>query len=127
MTVRLLLDTHVLLWSLAQPERLAAPATEAFRSHGVRIVVSVASFWEIAIKQAQGKLAAPANLIDLIRDFGHEILPIRETHAWRVRDLPPHHGDPFDRMLVAQAMVEGLTLMTHDRRMFAYDVPIVRA
>lgn len=127
MTVRLLLDTHVLLWSLAEPERLSPPALQALAARGARVVVSVVNFWEIAIKQSRGRLAAPADLGDIIRGFGHEILPIRETHAWKVRDLPHHHRDPFDRMLVAQAMVEGLTLITQDRQLAAYDVPVLGA
>ena len=90
-------------------------------------VVSAATVWELAIKQGLGHLRAPANLPERIRALGHEILPVSSEHAWRVRDLPLHHRDPFDRLLVAQAQVEGIPLVTHDRQLERYDVRIIRA
>lgn len=125
--MRVLLDTHVLLWSLAEPERIGPEAAEAFRTRISATVVSVASLWEIAIKRAAGKLWTPEDLPDRIRGLGHEILPIRIEHAWRAGALPMHHRDPFDRMLAAQALVEDLVLVTHDERLAAYDLRILRA
>jgi PIN domain nuclease of toxin-antitoxin system len=122
-----LLDTHVLLWSLAEPERLGAAAAEAFRVRITASVVSAVSLWEIAIKRAAGKLTAPDDFPDLIRGVGHEILPIRAEHAWRAGALAPHHRDPFDRLLVAQAELEDLTLVTHDRALAPYGVRVVWA
>lgn len=125
--MKVLLDTRVLLWSLAEPERIGPEAAEAFRGRITATVVSAASLWEIAIKRAAGKLTAPEDLPDRIRALGHEILPIRAEHAWRVGSLPLHHRDPFGRMIVAQALVEDLPLVTHDGRLADYQLRIVRA
>lgn len=125
--MRVLLDTHVLLWSLAAPHRITGEAAHAFREQVTSTVVSAANLWEIAIKRSLGKLDAPDDLPEIVRGLGHEILPVRMEHAWRVGDLPHHHADPFDRILVAQAMIEGLTLVTHDAAMRAYDVKVLLA
>ena len=125
--MKVLLDTHVLLWSLAEPERIGADAADAFRSRVTGTVASAASLWEIAIKRAAGKLTAPDDLSDRIRALGHEILPIRPEHAWRAGALPMHHRDPCDRMIVAQALIEDLVLVTHDGRLADYDLRILRA
>ena len=94
---------------------------------GASFVVSVATVWELAIKQGLGQLRASANLPDLIREVGHEILPVKIEHAWQVRMLPAYHRDPFDRLLVAQSQVENIPLITHDRQLERYDVRIIRA
>lgn len=125
--MKVLLDTHVLLWALVEPERIGAEAVAAFRNSITATVVSAASLWEIAIKRAAGKLLAPEDLPDRILDLGHEILPIKAAHAWRAGALPMHHRDPFDRMIVAQAQVENLPLVTHDARLAQYDLRILRA
>lgn len=125
--MRVLLDTHVLLWSLAEPERIGAEAAEAFRNQITGTVVSTASLWEISIKRAAGKLTAPDDLPELIKSLGHDILSIRPDHAWRAGGLPMHHRDPFDRMIVAQALVEDLVLVTHDARLADYELRILRA
>lgn len=106
---------------------MAAEARAAFRDKVTEVFVSAASLWEIAIKRRKGQLTAPDNLPDLISGMGHQILDVRLDHAWHVRTLPLLHGDPFDRLIVAQAQVENLTLVTHDRRLFDYDVRIIRA
>jgi PIN domain nuclease of toxin-antitoxin system len=125
--VRVLLDTHVLLWSLEEPTRIGAPARDAFRDTAAEVVVSVVSLWEIAIKRRLGDLNAPDDLPDRIHRLGHRVLNVEERHAWHVRNLPLHHGDPFDRLLVAQAQIEDLALVTHDRILERYDVRIIRA
>jgi PIN domain nuclease of toxin-antitoxin system len=125
--LRLLLDTHVLLWSLDEPERLGPDAAAALREPGLATVISVATLWEIAIKRTLGQLRAPENLPELLLRMGHELLDIRVEHAWRVQALPPHHRDPFDRLLVAQAQVENLALVTHDRQIERYDLRVIRA
>jgi PIN domain nuclease of toxin-antitoxin system len=86
---------------------------------------SAASIWEIAIKRAQGKLKAPANLLDTMAERGFAELPVRSSHAIVAGALPRLHQDPFDRMLVAQAQSEGLMLVTNDTRIAAYDVPVL--
>ena len=121
------MDTHVLLWSLAEPERIATEAAQAFRERVTSTVVSVVSFWEISIKRAAGRLSVPDELPKIVQDLGHEILLVRATHAWRAGALPLHHRDPFDRLLVAQAQIEGLALVTRDHAIAAYDVETLRA
>jgi PIN domain nuclease of toxin-antitoxin system len=122
-----LLDTRVLLWTLAAPHRITGEAARAFRERETSTVVSAVNLWEIAIKRTLGKINAPDDLPEIVRSLGHEILPVRMEHAWRVSTLPLHHHDPFDRLLVAQAMIEDLTLVTHDSMMNAYDVKVLLA
>jgi PIN domain nuclease of toxin-antitoxin system len=88
-------------------------------------VISAATIWEIEIKRALGRLASPPGLIEMIEEAGFEQLPISFDHALQAGRLPLHHRDPFDRMLVAQARIEGLTLATADRAMADYDVPLL--
>lgn len=89
------------------------------------IFFSAASIWEISIKQASGKLDAPEDLLDTMEQRGFVELPVRSRHALTAGSLPPHHGDPFDRMIVAQAQSEGFTIVTRDERIAAYDVPVL--
>jgi PIN domain nuclease of toxin-antitoxin system len=121
----LLLDTHVLLWSLDDVSRLSPSALEAVGDGATEVFVSAASAWEISIKRAIGKLQAPADLRDAIREASFMDLDVTFAHASRAGGLPPHHSDPFDRMLVAQAQSEGLTLVSADERLAAYDVQIL--
>ena len=88
-------------------------------------MVSAASLWEIAIKVAIGKLDAPMDLPERVEDFGFELLAVTADHAWRVRSLPLHHGDPFDRILVAQAQLEQLTIVTSDTAFKDYEVAVI--
>jgi PIN domain nuclease of toxin-antitoxin system len=123
--VSLLLDTHVLLWWLdgtALPDAVEASIADA----GTLVVVSAASVWEAAIKSALGKLVMPEALSEAVADEGFEPLAITFDHAERAGALPAHHRDPFDRMLVAQAQAEGLTLVTHDPAFEPYEVPVLR-
>jgi PIN domain nuclease of toxin-antitoxin system len=120
--VRLLLDTHVLLWWLDGAERLSEQAANAIGEAGHEVLVSAATLWEISIKQSTGKLRIDGDLGQHMRDQWFRELAINGDHAAEVRDLPWHHRDPFDRMLVAQARYEGLTLVTADSAMDAYDV-----
>ncbi|MEV1292535.1 type II toxin-antitoxin system VapC family toxin [Pseudonocardia sp. NPDC049635] len=125
--MRLLLDSHVVLWWLAGDERLGTAATEAIADGGNDAVVSVATLWELAVKQSIGKLVIDGDLRDQFEVEGFDELPILGTHAAEVGVLPLHHRDPFDRMLVAQARVERLTLVTADLRLTAYDVDLLTA
>ena len=122
---RLLVDTHALLWWLTDDSALSPTAREALADPGHEPLVSAASVWEIAIKRSLGKLTAPDDLPDRIADEGFVWLPISALHAWHVRDLPAHHKDPFDRLLVAQAAFEGLTLLSQDPQMQGYGIPVV--
>ena len=120
----MLVDTHALLWWLADDPSLSPAAREAIANPTSEPLVSAASVWEIAIKRSLGKLTAPDDLPDRIADEGFTWLPITAQHAWQVRDLPIHHGDPFDRILVAQAVIEGLPVVTTDARFGEYGVDV---
>lgn len=122
----LLLDTHVVLWWLADDPALA-DEIKARLDHEPDVYVSAVTIWEVAIKQAIGKLPEPAGLPERIRDSGFAELPITSQHAITAGRLPPVHRDPFDRMLVAQAQHENLTLVTRDPRCQKYEVGILPA
>jgi PIN domain nuclease of toxin-antitoxin system len=122
MAISLLLDTHTFLWW--DDAKLAGGVVDRIRS-AQDVFVSAVSAWEIAIKAALGKIVANAPLAEAIRDYGFSALPITLEHGDAVRALPRHHRDPFDRMLIAQAGVEGLSIVTADPQFAAYDVPIV--
>ncbi len=123
----LLLDTHVLLWWLADNPRLPKEIRTRIADPDSLIFVSAASIWEIGIKRAIGKLEAPAELVAVIHEEGFLGLPIELLHAETASLLPPHHRDPFDRMLIAQSMLEKLTVVTADRRFELYDIAMLRA
>lgn len=123
--MRLLLDSHVLLWSLQGTERLATAVVSAIVDPANSVDVSVASLWELAIKQSLGKLAVDGDLREHLSRQSFSELPVLGEHAQAVRHLPLHHRDPFDRLFIAQARCEGLTIVTADRTFAAYDVPIM--
>jgi PIN domain nuclease of toxin-antitoxin system len=125
--VRLLLDTHALLWWLADSRRLPATWRRAIADADTQVLVSAATVWEIAIKRGLGKvridLPKDVSLAGLAQACGFEDLVVKPEHAAAVQDLPLHHADPFDRLLIAQARCEGLTFVTADQSLFSYDVP----
>jgi len=129
--VRGLLDSHVWLWMLHEPERLSSAARRTIEDSETELWLSSASTWEMGIKLALGKLRIPVPLLDLVGArldrLGVAPLHVTHAHAIEASSLPLHHGDPFDRMLVAQARIEGLVLITADRRIEAYDVEVCRA
>ena len=124
---RLLLDTHVLLWSLTEPQKLSRRTRDALEDAQNEVFASSVSVWEIAVKRALGKLKAPDNLEASIKE--QDFIPLNLTflHAEQAGALPPHHGDPFDRMLIAQAQVEGLILVTRDARILLYGIRTMNA
>lgn len=124
--MRLLLDTHTLLWWLAD-EDLNAQAREAIADPANLVAVSAASVWEISIKKALGKLAAPDDLEQQVQTGGFVPLPLSIAHGIAAGRLPRHHDDPFDRMLIAQALAEGLTIVTCDKRFDDYGVALLAA
>ncbi len=121
----LLLDTHVLLWWLADDAQLTDKACELIAAPENMVFVSVASAWEIAIKQTLGKLTIGGDLEAVVIEEGFTTLPISFKHATETHSLPPIHSDPFDRMLVAQARVEALHLLTADRRVLKYPANVI--
>ena len=120
--MRLLLDTHVLLWWLADDPSLGEEARAGISDATSSVFVSAATVWEVSVKQALGKLEAPSDLLRQIELNRFEPLSMTVSHAYTAGALPRHHDDPFDRMLVAQAMMEGLTLLSRDPRMSRYGV-----
>jgi PIN domain nuclease of toxin-antitoxin system len=124
--MNLLLDTHALLWWLADANELG-PGARAAIGDATRVVYfSAVNVWEIVLKKALGKLAVPDNLSTVLEEQPFERLAMTVDHAFKVGELPLHHRDPFDRLLIAQCIVEGLTIVTHDGDIAKYDVPILR-
>lgn len=124
--MKLLLDTHIMLWWLADDPKLPPPAGSAIADGESFVAVSAASVWEVAIKKAIGRLDAPDDLLDAIEANNFDSLSISPAHALAAGALPAHHADPFDRMLIAQARAEGLAVVTVDARFSAYDVEILQ-
>ncbi len=120
-----LLDTHILLWFLANDSKLSGQVREVITNPNNLIFVSTISAWEISIKQSLGKLIAPSNLEEALRFSRLEVLAMKLVHGIKVADLPMHHKDPFDRMLIVQALVESLTIITVDQKFKFYDVPLL--
>jgi PIN domain nuclease of toxin-antitoxin system len=124
--LRLLLDTHALLWALEAPQRLPAGIRAAIEDTENDVFASAASAWEISIKQSIGKLPVPlADLLETLRRTHLTELPVTLKHAQATRLLPPLHRDPFDRMLVAQAQMEGLSLVSRDPLVRRYPVTVL--
>lgn len=125
--MRLLIDSHALLWILSSPNQLSTHARSALGDPANQRFVSVAALWEIAVKVSNGKLHIPMALDEAVIRSAAMPLAITIGHVKCVQTLPFHHRDPFDRMMIAQAMEEGLTIVTRDRHFPAYGVPILPA
>lgn len=123
--MRLLLDTHALLALLSDDYPLSENARAAMEQPDAELAASAVNVWEIAIKRSVGKLRAPAGLLARLRESGAEVLTIGAHHADAVADLPHHHRDPFDRLLIAQARIEGCAIVTRDSAFARYGVPVV--
>ncbi len=127
--MRLLLDTEIWLWSLSEPERMSDEARRALEDVDNKLYLSAASSWEISIKAALGKLPlpdVPARFISSrMARMGVLGLAIEHAHTWRVYDLPAHHKDPFDRLIVAQAIVEDITVVSADGQFRKYAVKLL--
>ena len=125
--MNLLLDTHVLLWWLDDNITLLTHAKEAIADGRNMVFVSAVSIWEIRIKHALGKLEIPVNFREVLERQAFDMLPITADHAHLIGELPAHHWDPFDRMLIAQALFERFTLVTRDLRFKRYKVSTLSA
>lgn len=123
MTVRYLIDTHILLWDLMDDPRLSAAHSDILLGDAAKFV-SIATLWEIAVKAAVGKLRMPNRLLRTLDESDVQLLGISPQHALHCATLPLHHGDPFDRMLIAQALLEEMTILTVDRHFAAYGVTL---
>ncbi|HEY7949470.1 MAG TPA: type II toxin-antitoxin system VapC family toxin [Solirubrobacterales bacterium] len=125
--MRLLLDTHTMIWVFSAPRLLSSQARDAISTEENEVFVSVISPWEVAIKRSKRRLRAPDDLGDAMEAHRFQLLPVLLRHTKAIDSLPNHHGDPFDRMLVAQAIIDKLTLVTSDRAMRRYPVATLPA
>lgn len=126
--MNLLLDTHVALWAIADSPKLPKKARDLIESPRSSVWISTASVWEITIKHALGRSDMPISSRDAVqffRESGYRFLTVEAEHAMAVEELPPHHQDPFDRILVAQALVEPMRLLTHDQMVARYSDTII--
>jgi PIN domain nuclease of toxin-antitoxin system len=126
--MKVLLDTHVFLFAIMEPDRLSQMLRELLADPTIARYISVVSFWEITTKIQIGKLRAPPQpdfLVTHMNRLAAQPLPITLFHTGTLAALPLHHRDPFDRMLIAQAIHEGMAMATHDRQFAAYDVPLI--
>jgi PIN domain nuclease of toxin-antitoxin system len=123
--VKLLLDTHAALWLLSGDERLSENAGRELTDDGNQVLLSAAVAWEVAIKRALGKLVVPDEYLRILLDAGVRPLPVSLDHAAAIARLPPHHRDPFDRMLIVQATMEGAAVVSRDAAFQPYGVPLV--
>ena len=126
--MRVLLDTHAFLWFMAGDARLSQKAREAMSDENAELFLSAASVWEMAIKAALGRLQLPLPVADYVAEKihdGFQVMPIDWVHAAAVQKLPFHHRDPFDRLIIAQAQVEKLPLVSGDRLFRKYDIQLV--
>lgn len=126
-----LLDTNVVLWLDARPDRVSAPVLDQLASDETQLLVSVVTPWEIVIKHGRGRLhleEAPAIEVPrMLTALGAELVTVELAHVLRVGDLPHHHRDPFDRLLIAQAQLLGVPIVSGDRRLDAYDIEVMAA
>ena len=125
--MNLLLDTHVLLWWLSDHPNLSQRAKTVITNGQNLVFVSAAVIWKIQIKHVLGKIKIPSNFRKVLEQQEFELLDITVEHAYAVADLPLHHRDPFDRMLVAQAKLEGMTIVTRDNHIKKYKIPLISA
>jgi PIN domain nuclease of toxin-antitoxin system len=127
--VKLLLDTHLLLWAASEPQKIPKASRALIEDPENEVMFSAASLWEITIKRGLGRQdfrVEPRVLRRALLDNGYGELPVTSEHVIHIEQLPPRHKDPFDRVLLAQAIVEGITLLTHDQKLTAYPGPIRR-
>jgi len=123
--LKLLLDTHAALWFLSGDERLGQGAARHLTDDANRVLLSAAVVWEVAVKRSLGKLAVPQEYVSLLLGAGVQALAVSVDHAAAVEGLPWHHRDPFDRMLVAQASIEGAALVSRDDALRPYGVTLI--
>jgi PIN domain nuclease of toxin-antitoxin system len=125
--LRFLLDTHALLWWFGDDPRLSSEARDTIGDSQSSVYVSAATVWEMSIKQNLGKLKVPNDIKEKLKHYNFQSLSISLDHGIVAGELPRHHGDPFDRMLIAQAQIENLTLVTRGQDILKYDVPTLLA
>lgn len=122
-----LIDTHIFIWLMENNKKVSPQIKVLLRSPSVNVFISIASIWEIVIKQTKGQLKTPKDIEGGIESSGFTILPIEISHVLETGKLSNCHNDPFDRILIAQAKVENLTLITADPKIWKYKTPIIKA
>jgi PIN domain nuclease of toxin-antitoxin system len=123
-----LLDTNALIWTLSDPEKLSNPAKDVITNSENKLFISIASLWEITIKQSIGKLDLEGDVLDIVEECEREginILSIQPQHLKKLEQLPLIHRDPFDRLIISQAIYEGLTIITRDSMIPKYDIGVL--
>lgn len=123
-----LLDTNALIWTLSDPEKLSNPAKDVITNSENKLFISIASLWEITIKQSIGKLDLEGDVLDIVEECEREginILSIQPQHLKKLEQLPLIHRDPFDRLIISQAIYEGLTIVTRDSMIPKYDIGVL--
>jgi PIN domain nuclease of toxin-antitoxin system len=127
--LRALLDTHTLLWAVLEPRSLSPRVRALVEDRANEFVLSAVTVWEVAVKASMGKLAVPGPVPEFFAEARRELgllpLTVTDVHCLRVGELPWHHRDPFDRLLIAQSLVEGVPILTHDRRIRTYDLEVI--
>lgn len=121
-----LLDTNIFIWSMEKNARLSKNLINIIQSPKNSVFLSVASIWEIILKKEKGKLKTPKNPEDDAKKASFIILPIQASHVLGIQKLPPHHNDPFDRLLIAQSQIENLTLISTDQKIWKYDFDVLK-
>lgn len=122
-----LIDTQIFIWWMEENKRLSPKIKSLIDDPTNRIFISVATPWEIVIKIKSGKLKVPKNFAEFVMNEVFKVLPIQVNHVLHLRKLPLHHKDPFDRILISQALIENLTLITSDRKIWKYNLPLIKA
>ncbi len=123
----LLLDSQALLWAMSDSRRLGPNARALIQAQADTVSVSVASIWELAIKHSRGGIDLPGDFVEKVGEAGFEVLPASAGLCWQAAHLPPHHGDPFDRLIIAQALAGALAVMTTDAVFPQYGVAVIDA
>jgi PIN domain nuclease of toxin-antitoxin system len=125
--MKYLLDTHVILWWISEPEQISSKARKIISDKNIKVLISSVSIWEMSIKKSLGRLSFPSNLIQVLESEGFEMLPMNGIEAISIAELPLIHQDPFDRMLVMQAKINDLVLITRDAKIIKYPVVTIKA
>lgn len=123
--MRVLLDTHTLIWGLCEPERLNVKTKELLVNIDNIIFVSIASLWELQIKKSLNKITLPDNFTSQLQEYGYELLNITHEHISKLDTIPMIHRDPFDRMLISQSIYENIPLVTKDTEIIKYNIQII--
>ena len=125
--MRYLIDTQIFIWLMEDSKKVPPEIRTLLQDSSINVFISIASIWEIVIKQAKGRLKTPEDIEISINKVGFKVLPIEVYHVLGLRRLPDYHRDPFDRILTAQALAEDLTLITSDKKIWKYNLKLIKA